>query len=70
MAVEKSTLSQPAASPVNPHPNNKTDVHEQFTDIIYTGYTNPIKTRDRMRKQCIPGPLPSFGRGPGYETSH
>ena len=23
----------------------------------------------RMRRQCIPGPLPSFGGGPGYEAN-
>ena len=40
------TLSQPAALPVKPHPSNKTDVHEQSTDIIYgkvRSYTNPHK---------------------------
>ena len=60
------------ALPVKPHPSNKTDVHEQSTDIhvIYgkvLSYRNPIKTWIvfHMRKQCIPDSLPSFGGGLG-----
>ena len=64
--VEKRTLSQrrPATS-VKPHPSNKTDDHEQSTDIIYgkvRSYTNPIKTWDSLAhaQTVCTGPSPRF----------
>ena len=72
-AVEKSILSQTAALPVKPHPSNKTDVHEQSTDIIYgkvRSYTNPIKTWDSFAhaQTVYTRPSPFFWEGPGYEA--
>ena len=73
--VEKCTLLQPAALPVKPHPSNKTDVHEQSTDIIYGtvwSYTNPIKTCDSFAhvQTVYTRPSPFFWEGPGYEATH
>ena len=73
--VEKCTLLQPAALPVKPHPSNKTDVHEQSTDIIYSkvwSYTNPIKPCDSFThaQTVYTRPSPFFWKGPGYEATH